>query len=72
MDLGFDRPLYLLPFDHRESFKNRMFGWQGPLTGDQTAHKPSNKITRDQAVLDIARRYSGLVDTFQSGKRRAA
>jgi myo-inositol catabolism protein IolC len=37
MSMGFDRPLYLLPFDHRESFKNRMFGWQGPLTDDQTA-----------------------------------
>jgi myo-inositol catabolism protein IolC len=37
MNLGFDRPLYLLPFDHRESFKTRMFGWQGPLTEDQTA-----------------------------------
>jgi len=35
--MGFDRPLYLLPFDHRESFKNKMFGWQGPLTDDQTA-----------------------------------
>jgi myo-inositol catabolism protein IolC len=37
MTCGFDRPLYLLPFDHRESFKTRMFGWQGSLTGDQTA-----------------------------------
>ena len=37
MSMGFDRPLYLLPFDHRESFKNRMFGWKGPLTDDQTA-----------------------------------
>jgi 5-dehydro-2-deoxygluconokinase len=37
MSIGFDRPLYLLPFDHRESFKNGMFGWKGPLTDDQTA-----------------------------------
>jgi hypothetical protein len=35
MNFGFDRPLHLLPFDHRESFKTRMFGWQGPLTEDQ-------------------------------------
>ena len=37
MSSGFDRPLYLLPFDHRESFKTKMFGWQGSLTEDQTA-----------------------------------
>jgi 5-dehydro-2-deoxygluconokinase len=40
--------------------------WQ-PLTDFRT-----NKITRNQAVLDIARRYSELVDTFQFGKSRAA
>jgi len=36
MSSGYDRPLYLLPFDHRESFKTKMFGWQGPLTEAQT------------------------------------
>ena len=35
-DLGFDRPLYLLPFDDRGSFRTQMFGWKGPLTPDQT------------------------------------
>jgi 5-dehydro-2-deoxygluconokinase len=36
MSSGYDRPLYLLPFDHRESFKTKMFGWQGTLTEAQT------------------------------------
>jgi 5-dehydro-2-deoxygluconokinase len=35
--LGFDRPLYILPFDHRGSFQKKMFGWDGTLTPDQTA-----------------------------------
>jgi 5-dehydro-2-deoxygluconokinase len=37
MTPGFDRPLYVLPFDHRGSFQTRMFGWQGTLTAEQTA-----------------------------------
>src|SRR5208283_2835119 len=37
MTLGFDRPLYVLPFDHRGSFETGMFGWKGDLTAEQTA-----------------------------------
>ena len=35
--LGFDKPLYILPFDHRGSFQKKMFGWDGTLTQEQTA-----------------------------------
>jgi myo-inositol catabolism protein IolC len=35
--LGFDQPLYILPFDHRGSFQTKMFGWEGVLTPQQTA-----------------------------------
>jgi myo-inositol catabolism protein IolC len=35
--LGFDKPLYILPFDHRGSFETGMFGWKGALTPEQTA-----------------------------------
>ena len=35
--IGFDRPLYVLPFDHRGSFQTKMFGWKGTLTPEQTA-----------------------------------
>jgi myo-inositol catabolism protein IolC len=35
--LGFDKPLYVLPFDHRGSFQKKMFGWDGALSPEQTA-----------------------------------
>jgi 5-dehydro-2-deoxygluconokinase len=35
--IGYDKPLYILPFDHRGSFQTKMFGWKGALTLHQTA-----------------------------------
>jgi myo-inositol catabolism protein IolC len=35
--IGFDKPLYILPFDHRASFQTKMFGWKGTLTEEQIA-----------------------------------
>lgn len=35
--LGFDNPVYILPFDHRGSFETKMFGWHGDLNAAQTA-----------------------------------
>jgi 5-dehydro-2-deoxygluconokinase len=37
MPRGYDRPLYILPFDHRGSFQTRLFGWKPPLSEAQTA-----------------------------------
>jgi myo-inositol catabolism protein IolC len=37
MTIGYDRPLYILPFDHRGTFQKTMFGWTGTLTDEQTA-----------------------------------
>jgi len=37
MARGFDRPLYILPFDHRGSFQTKLFGWKSPLSDAQTA-----------------------------------
>jgi myo-inositol catabolism protein IolC len=37
MKIGFDKPLYIQPFDHRGSFQTKMFGWEGKLTTEQTA-----------------------------------
>jgi myo-inositol catabolism protein IolC len=34
---GFDKPLYILPFDHRGSFQRKMFGWDGELSVQQTS-----------------------------------
>ncbi len=43
MKVGYDRPLYILPFDHRGSFQSKMFGWKGNLTPEQTAEIASTK-----------------------------
>jgi 5-dehydro-2-deoxygluconokinase len=34
---GFNKRLYVLPFDHRGSFESKMFGWHGDLSPEQTA-----------------------------------
>ena len=35
MRLGYNRPLYLLPFDHRQSYVTGMFHFTPPLTADE-------------------------------------
>lgn len=37
MSRGYERPLCIQPFDHRESFQTKLFGWKGGLTAEQTA-----------------------------------
>ena len=41
--IGFDQPLYILPFDHRGSFQTQMFGWKGTLRLGQTAQIAATK-----------------------------
>jgi 5-dehydro-2-deoxygluconokinase len=43
MTVGFDKPLYVLPFDHRASFSKNMFGWQGHISPEQTAEVAAAK-----------------------------
>jgi myo-inositol catabolism protein IolC len=43
MPRGYDRPLYIMPFDHRGSFQTKMFGWESPLSDAQTAEIGSAK-----------------------------
>ena len=40
MTIGYDTPLYILPFDHRGTFQKNMFGWSGTLSDEQTARSP--------------------------------
>ena len=56
--IGFDKPLYILPFDHRGSFQTKMFGWKGALTAEQTAQIAATK----QVIYDafIAALESGV------------
>jgi myo-inositol catabolism protein IolC len=55
--LGFDQPLYILPFDHRGSFQNKMFGWQGELNDEQTA-----EISAAKQVI-----YDGFKSAIKAG-----
>jgi len=48
MTLGFDKQLYILPFDHRGTFQTTMFDWEGTLTAAQTAEIAAAK----QAIYD--------------------
>jgi len=43
MTIGYDQPLYILPFDHRGTFQKNMFGWKGTLTDEQTAEIAATK-----------------------------
>jgi 5-dehydro-2-deoxygluconokinase len=54
MTIGYDRPLYGLPFDHRATFSKNMFGWQEPLSPEQTA--------------EIAASYREWVGLFEKAK----
>lgn len=55
--LGFDKPLYILPFDHRGSFQTKLFGWTGALSPAQTAEIAASK----QVV------YDGFKAALQTG-----
>jgi myo-inositol catabolism protein IolC len=63
MTLGYNKPLYILPFDHRGSFQTGMFGWKGALTPEQTA-----QIATAKQVI-----YDGLKTAIAAGvaKERA-
>jgi len=62
-DLGFDRRLYILPFDHRGSFQSGLFGWKGVLSREQT-----ERVAASKAII-----YDGLLAAVAGGvpKERA-
>ena len=57
MNIGYDKPLYIQPFDHRGSFQTKMFGWKGTLTDAQTA-----EIAAAKQVI-----YDGFKDALTAG-----
>ena len=58
--IGYDKPLYILPFDHRGSFETKMFGWHGDLTAAQTA-----EIAAAKQVI-----YDGFKAAVEAGAPR--
>lgn len=51
MSIGYDRPLYILPFDHRASFATSLFRFSGPLSEAQAATIAASK----QVIYDAFR-----------------
>jgi myo-inositol catabolism protein IolC len=43
MITGYEKPLYILPFDHRHSYITDVFHWQEPLTPNQVAEIVASK-----------------------------
>lgn len=55
MPRGYDRPLYVQPFDHRGSFQSGLFGWKPPLSEAQTAEiAVSKRIIYDGFLAALA------------------
>ncbi len=72
MTVGYDKPLYILPFDHRGSFQSGLFGWKGNLTAEQTAEIGAAKqVVYDgfkKAVADgVPRDKAGILVDEQFG-----
>jgi hypothetical protein len=57
MTLGFDKQLYILPFDHHGTFQTTMCDWEGMLTVAQTA-----EIAAAKQVI-----YDGFKATIAAG-----
>lgn len=57
MPRGYDRPLYILPFDHRGSFQEKLFGWSAPLSDAQTT-----EIAGAKQII-----YDGLLAALAAG-----
>src|ERR1700727_2318509 len=56
MPRGYDRPLYIQPFDHRGSFQTKMFGWQSPLSDTQTTEiAGAKRVIYDGFLAALAR-----------------
>jgi myo-inositol catabolism protein IolC len=54
--IGYDKALYILPFDHRGSFQKGLFGWKGTLTPAQVAEiAKSKQVIYDAFKLALAR-----------------
>ncbi len=73
MKLGYDKPLYVLPFDHRATFSKNMFGFKEPLSREQTGQVAAVK----QVIYDafkaavaggVKKEYAGILVDEQFGE----
>ena len=56
MKIGYNKPLYVLPFDHRSSFEKGLFGWTGVLSKEQVEKiSQSKEVIYDAFQLAVSR-----------------
>jgi myo-inositol catabolism protein IolC len=72
MTLGYNKPLYILPFDHRGSFQTGMFGWKGSLSPEQTAQIAAAKQViydgfKTALATGVAQERAGILVDEQFG-----
>jgi 5-dehydro-2-deoxygluconokinase len=72
MNIGYDKPLYIQPFDHRGSFQTKMFGWKGTLTEEQTAEIAAAKQViydgfKDAVAAGVPKEKAGILVDEQFG-----
>jgi 5-dehydro-2-deoxygluconokinase len=72
MALGYNKPLYILPFDHRGSFQTGMFGWKGSLSPEQTAQIAAAKQViydgfKAAVAAGVAKERAGILVDEQFG-----
>jgi 5-dehydro-2-deoxygluconokinase len=72
MSIGYDDPLYVLPFDHRGSFQVKMFGWKGALSAEQTAEIAAAKRViyngfKAAVAAGVAKEKAGILVDEQFG-----
>ncbi len=60
--LGYNKALYVLAFDHRASFVEKMFGWTGQITEEQ-----AQKVSNFKWII-----YQGLLQAIEKGAGKDA
>jgi myo-inositol catabolism protein IolC len=71
---GYNKPLYILPFDHRSSFEKGLYGWSGALSIEQTDRVARTKeVIYDGFKLALAaglpKDHAGILVDEQFGSR---
>jgi 5-dehydro-2-deoxygluconokinase len=72
--VGYSKPLFILPFDHRSSFEKGLYGWSGVLNAEQT-----ERIARTKEIIydgfkfalgaGLAKDRAGILVDEQFGSR---
>ena len=72
MTVGYDKPLYVLPFDHRATFSKNMFGFKEPLSQEQIDQVAAIKMViydafKSAVAGGVRKEYAGILVDEQFG-----